>query len=212
MNYNNNYNVNNNVFSTSNNIEGYSNSNTEFFQSYNVPINTDYGTNGRVVFDIKSSVPNYTKYSGERQGSFNVVESLQGIHEQTPLNNAFFSQENTDRIQQEIRGLVYKITESDPDPILEGHRPVVISRQNDTQLQLVMRSIYLQYAKHTNEDILSQVKQLNDLVIKETVPGIITNVKSYIGYSKDIQKLPSPLDHPINPSMKGEKTYSLLNI
>ena len=115
-----------------------------------------------------------------------------------------------DIIQNAVKRSVYEITQRDNDPILTKHKPIVIGRQNETELQIIMRSIYLQYAKHVNYDIPQQINELNSLVVREAVPGIITNVKQYLGYSVDIQRMPMPMDLPVNPSNKGDKTYNLL--
>jgi hypothetical protein len=130
--------------------------------------------------------------------------------EASPLSNLFFSKENVDNVQTELKKTVYEICQNDNDPILTPHKPIIIGRQNDLQLQIIMRSIYLQYAKHLDYNIPQQIRELNDLVIREAVPDIITNVKQYLGYTTDIQRLPMPMDLPQYPSSKGQKTYSLL--
>lgn len=193
----------------------YGQSNTEFYMNenpsmYNQPINSDWGTNGRVFFDIKQSVPQYELYPNSNKPATNYENTLNYSQEGTPLSQAYFSKDNMEVLQRDIRNAVFALCERDNDPILTAHKPIRIGRQNDMQLQIIMRSIYLQFAKHLEYNIAQQIRELNDLVIREAVPDIITNLKQYLGYSADIQRLPMPMDLPQYPSSKGEKTYSLL--
>ena len=174
------------------------------------PINTDWGANGRIFFELRKPVPGYELYLNSTKPQSFYENTLNYSQEESPLSNAYFSMENVDSLQRDIRNMVYEICERDTDPILARHKPVRIGRQNDLQLQIIMRSIYLQYAKNLSYNIAEQIRELNDLVIKASIPDIITNLKQYIGYSADIQKLPVPMDLPQYPSSKGEKTYSLL--
>jgi hypothetical protein len=188
----------------------YGQSNSEFYQQYSGAVNSDFGTNGRVFFDIKKSVPGFDLFQGSSSQSPDIRSSLLYSQEETPLSKAYFSAQNMDAVQTGIRRSVYEITQRDTDPILTPHKPIVIGKQNETELQIIMRSIYLQYSKNVNYDIPGQISELNSLVIREAVPDIITNMKQYLGYAADIQRLPMPFDLPKNPSSKGEKTYSLL--
>jgi hypothetical protein len=190
----------------------YGQSNTDFYAQYSAqqPINTDWGTNGRVFFDIKKPVPEFDLYPNSNKSQAVFENTLNYSQEGTPLSNAYFSKENVEMIQRDIRNTVYELCQRDTDPILSPHKPIRIGNQNEMQLQIIMRSIFLQYAKHLDYNIGQQIRELNDLVIRESVPGIITNLKQYLGYSADIQRLPMPMDLPQYPSSKGEKTYSLL--
>ena len=190
----------------------YGQSNSEFYSNsvLGPPINTDWGKNGRVFFDVKQSAPSYDLYKNSNQPQTHFENTLNHTQEGTPLSTAYFSKDNMEALQRDIRNAVYEICQRDTDPILTGHKPIRIGRQNDMQLQIIMRSIYLQYAKHLNYNISQQIRELNDLDIREAEPDIITNVKKYLGNSNDIQRLPMPMDLPQYPSSKGEKTYSLL--
>jgi hypothetical protein len=191
----------------------YGMSNSDFYKQYSPdqgPVNTDWGTNGRVFFDIKKNVPSFDLYTNSNRPATNYENTLNYSQEGTPLSQAYFSRENMDALQRDIRAAVQEICARDTDPILTPHKPIAIGRQNDMQLQIIMRSIYLQFAKHLDYNIAGQIRELNDLVVREAVPDIITNLKQYLGYSADVQRLPMPMDLPQYPSSKGEKTYSLL--
>jgi hypothetical protein len=124
--------------------------------------------------------------------------------ETTPVSNLFFSKENVDRIQLLLKQEVINRTNVDNDPILNGYKPIIIKRQNDTELGIIMRSIYLQYSKNLSSNIEQQVNELNNIVIYDSVPKIITSIKQKIKYYYDIQNNPVPLDYGMNTSTKGE--------
>lgn len=188
-------------------------SNSDLFNQFNTPMDTDYGTNGRVYIDLEQPAGRYDLYQGSsqpRSDGSSFASTLRYVQESTPLSRAYFTPANVDRVQQDIRQTVMHVTNADTDPILNGHKPIYIGRQDDNQIETIMRSIYLQYAKHLDYNIDGQIKELNDIVIREAVPNIITNLKQYIGYVNDASRLPVPIDLPTNSSSKGEKSYSLL--
>jgi hypothetical protein len=193
------------------NVKQYEASNSDFYKmENNLPINTNYSTNGRVLFDIKSPAKQFNLFEENKMTQGNVSSVLNYSQESTPLSNTFFSETNIDNLQQLIRLEIFKQCERDNDPILTNHKPIHISNQNTTSLKIIMRSIYLQYGKNLPTNINQQVNELNKMVLQECVTSIITNLKQYLGYINDIQRLPNPMNHPSNVSSKGEKTYSLL--
>lgn len=118
------------------------------------------------------------------EGDYEFRETLTGIHEKSDLNEVFFSVENMEVIQKDIMRLVNEATKG----------KVTIGKQSQESLIIIMRSIYLKYAQHlptTENSIQNQVCTLNDHVLKYAVPNIITNIKQYIGYIKDVNAPPS---------------------
>ena len=71
-----------------------------------------------------------------------------------------------------------------------------------------MRSIYLQYGKNLKTDITDQIIDLNERVVNFSVKSIMTNIKQYVSYKKNINNLPTPMDLPMNMSNRGEKTLN----
>ena len=194
-----------------NGVKQYEASNSDFFAyENNTPRNSDFSTNGRVIFDIKKPSPQHMLFSEQNKTQGDVASTLNYSQEDTELSNAYFSRTNIDILHQLIKQEVYRKCEADTDPILTNHKPIHIAKQDETNLKIIMRSIYLQYAKNLPTDIDGQIRQLNNLVLNECVPDIITNLKQYLGYITDIQRLPNPLDHPSCMTSKGQKTYSLL--
>ena len=112
------------------------------------------------------------------------------------LSDIYFSIENINALQEGIRIRILN----------ESKGEYNISRQNDTELKIIIRSIYFQYAKHyTHIPVLQQVKDLNRLVLDFAVKDIISNIKMKEKYMKDISKFPEPLDLPELSTMKGTK-------
>lgn len=122
--------------------------------------------------------------------------ALRNIHEPTNVNEIFFSQRNCDALHEAIRYLVWKYS---------GCKHV-ISRQSDTELQVIMKGVYMDNAKHGNYDVLRQVRDLNALVLDFAVPRIVREINMYITYRSEIFKNPMPLPHPEDTSTAGSKT------
>ena len=87
-----------------------------------------------------------------------------------------------------------------------GHK---IARQSDLQLQIIMRSIYLQYSKNLNCDIKTQIKELNKKVLDYSLDRVITEILQFLEYKKTVTNIPHlSLVHPQNLSSSGEKSLT----
>jgi hypothetical protein len=122
---------------------------------------------------------------------------MRGNWLETTLSRAFFSPENTKIIQNAIRKEVYDRS---------GDKHWVIDEQSADELQIVMRSLYLQYAKNLEFDMPGQIRELNRLVIEWCVPRIMSEVQMYQYYLKDISTLPTPMPQPMSVSSAGSKS------
>jgi hypothetical protein len=152
--------------------------------------------NGRVTLDsdnIKDM--KMIDHSDERMNNFQ-VEALYGIQETSQLNQLFFSKKNMDNIQNMIRYNVY----------LKSENKFIIDKQSDIELEIIMRSIYLQYSPNLPNQITEQIRYLNKLVCDWSVEQIIPEVQQYIGYMKEIEYMPVPIDLPLNLSSKGSRS------
>jgi hypothetical protein len=119
------------------------------------------------------------------------------IHRNITKNNIsdlFFSSLNMNALQDGIRNRVYNETEQK------------ISRQSDIDLLIIMRSIYFTYAQNRPDDIVQQVRELNIRVLDETVPRVVSEVRTNLIYQKDICTLPVPMERSQNMSSAGTKT------
>ena len=154
--------------------------------------------NGRVRIDDEIFRGKFALHErGDSRVPF-AQQALRGVHVDTPLNQAFFSQANLGTIQNALRRRVYE----------KSGGQHVISAQDETQLQIVMRSIFLQYALHRDDDIAGQIRDLNERVLEYCVPIVYSNLLQYIGYKKDISRIPVPLEHALNVSQAGSKTLT----
>jgi hypothetical protein len=162
------------------------------------------GFNGRVNLDARPSAGGFL--ANPAQGGFGyrtavdqnpAQDLMRGNWMETNLSRGFFSPENTQIIQNAIRKDVFDRS---------GDKQWVIDEQSADELQIVMRSLYLQYAKNLEFDIPGQIADLNKLVINWCVPRIMSEVGMYQYYLKDISALPIPLPPPISMSSAGSKS------
>ena len=118
---------------------------------------------GRV--DLTGVIPiNYELFEGDKV-SHNFQNSLKGIQDNNILSRAFFSKRNINCIQKQIQKKVLDST---------NYR---IGRQSDLQLQIIMRSIYLQYSKNLNCDYTNQIRDLNIKVVNYAVDRVIVEIE-----------------------------------
>ena len=68
-----------------------------------------------------------------------------------------------------------------------------------------MRSIYFTYGKNNPSHIKEQITELNNLVLAEVVPKILSAIEGEIRYLFDASSNPMPLALPQFMSSKGEK-------
>jgi hypothetical protein len=141
--------------------------------------------------ESRMTVPTARLFAPEPGLASSVIkERINFRHSSTPLNESFFAPSNVDMIQREIRALVRQMVGAD------------IDRQSDTDLMLVMRSYYLQYAGETLE-------QLNERVIAFCSNRISVEVEAYRYYRADILDFPAPIARPIETNVYGTRTGEL---
>lgn len=122
-------------------------------------------------------------------------QALTSVVECNMLNQLYLSAENIENLQQRIRYEVYKAS----------NQQHVIGRQSDRELVVIMRSIYLTYGKNLPTNLKLQIAELNDLVLLEVVPKILSEIQTHIRYLWDSSTQPMPLSLPQNMSTKGQK-------
>lgn len=126
-----------------------------------------------------------------------VKENIQYRHSNTSLNKQFFSQENIDLLQARIQGDVRQMVGAE------------ISRQSDSDLMLVMRSYYLQYARNNPDEIAQELAELNDRVVAFCSNRIAVEVEAYRYFRKDILDFPDPIQRPIDTQIYGTRVGEL---
>ena len=112
-------------------------------------------------------------------------DTLKYYQTENLLSKVYFSKENIKMIQNMLRYNIW----------LNSDKKYIISNQDETQLTIIMRSIFLQYAKNLPNNIKEQIKTLNKYVLDWCIPKILTQVKQFIGYKYDITQVNKPLPY-----------------
>ena len=149
--------------------------------------------NGRIdILDYNKEEYNLYE-TGEKKCDFG--NSTKSIINETPIGKLFFSRKNIEFLHQMIIKNVYN----------QSNKQFKIAKQNELQLEIIMRSIYLQESKFLNCKLTDQLSELNKKVINTCTKNILVEIKQYLGYKKDVSINPTPLEHPKNLSKKGSK-------
>ena len=152
---------------------------------------------------------NFTVDDESLKGS-NTNSMFKNLYGETLLTFLFFSDKNVQNIQKLTRMTVYR------------HTKQVIDNQSNTELLVVMRSIFLAYSQHPKlidesmsekerKVLLAQytgeVDRLNQLVIDTCVPLIVSQLQQYLVYLHDASSPLRVMEKPLSTSVKGTKNY-----
>lgn len=149
-----------------------------------------------------TSVPAFLMFQSHDTFYHNMSQdALKGIQQESTLSKAFFHPKNVDLIQKLIIATVFK----------RSRGKYLIERQDDTDVQIVMRSIFLQRAKYLPDDIRGQIRELDEAVADEVWAGIISEIKAYNGYKKRAFGPMEIMDRPKNVSSAGRKMLPVYN-
>ena len=110
-------------------------------------------------------------------------EAVASIYETNDLSTQFFSQENVAYLQTAVNDEVYRRTQRQFQPSL-----------NLMDLKGIMRSLYLEHAKDTD-----QLQYLNQKVLDHCVPIVYNESVAYVKFIRDQNYLPMPLMAPLQP-------------
>lgn len=111
----------------------------------------------------------------------------------TPLSDAYFSDFN----KEYLHGAIIRA--------FKDKTGYTIERQNDFDLQALMRRVWTNLSQDPYSDIRNQVSKMNEQVVKEATDTISTGVLQQIVYLRDISSNPVPLDTPKSTSTYGNK-------
>lgn len=114
----------------------------------------------------------------------------------TPLGSAFFSEFNKETIHRQLIDFIKSKT---------GYE---IGRQNDGDVQSLMRVVYTDLAADPYTDVKNQVKAMNAEVVKRAQSTISTGMLQQLVYLRDIAENPVPLEVPVSTSTYGNKIPS----
>lgn len=174
-------------------------------------LNSDQENSQQIDISKLESPGSYAFTSDDKQLSGSNTRFLfKNLYGETPLTFLFFSEDNITNIQNLSKMLVYK------------QMNYVISDQNVTDLQIVMRSIFLAYSEHPplldetmpKEKInmllkmyTQEVARLNQLVIDTIVPDICSQVQAYLDYLRDAGTPLRTIPRAQSTSIAGTKAY-----
>ena len=122
--------------------------------------------------------------------------------EQGDLETTFFSDENISLINKQLILSVFKKTKGQ----------IKINDQSKASLIIVMRYIFLEYARHLPYDVAGQIRELNCQVVGEVLPKIITEATQRIAYLEEINGPRKVLPLPINVNKNNRSLQSVTSI
>ena len=114
----------------------------------------------------------------------------------TELLTNYFSDKNIQKIQTKLKNTVKK----------EIH--LSIDNQSCDEIYQVMLYVYRVYGRNVTS-VNQEIEYLNNIVIKEISPSVISNVLQYVNYKKDISKPQSVMPHGKATHIKGENSLAL---
>ena len=153
----------------------------------------DFYGRGMIPMRANEATKPYDLFSGSSQHQDTNVSIISNIIVPNALSRTFFSNDNVERLQNQIVNEVYRLSQKS------------ISKQSYQELQIIMKSMYLQYSQNVKDDIEGQVLTLNKYVVDECVRIIVSNVIQYNKYITDITSPIPVMNLPQSVSNKGYK-------
>lgn len=159
---------------------------------------TPFNSNGQLMSSAQfDTFQEHKPFTGTdfNVGMKNVFEN--GKYDDEPVGRIFFSGENVKRLQQQIKKAVKDTT----------HGKYVLDEDQDTtDLLIAMRGTYMEHGEFRPTQIIHQVKELNKRLVAGIIPDMITEIKQYYDYLKDVNEPIKPIDRPMNVSNAGRRT------
>jgi hypothetical protein len=116
--------------------------------------------------------------------------ATEGLWNETPLSQSFFSRENIQIIQNGIRAGVYH----------RSNGQYVIGPQDCDSIKIIMRSVFLQHSANKPSNIPQQIEELNKIVLNYCIQQIYSEAQGYMKYVDDVSTLVVPIAHPVQTS------------
>jgi len=139
----------------------------------------------------------YEKFQESTNSSYDRARyATKSFFEKNEITKLFFSDENVKRIQKKIKQDIYIKTKG---------QYTLDEDQDESDLVIAMRAVYLDKCKNLQGQTVRQVKLLNQQTVNYVVPDMITNIKQYFGYIKDINQPLIPMMRPMNVNNAGRK-------
>ena len=139
----------------------------------------------------------YEKYELYNNNDYDRARTAtQSLFEINDITRIFFSNENMKRIQRKIRDEICRITKG---------QYTLECDQDESDLTIIMRAVYIDNCKNLPDNPIRQVKILNQQTVDYLIPDLISSVKQYFGYIRDINQPLQPIARPMNASFGGRK-------
>jgi len=122
--------------------------------------------------------------------------AIRSLHANTELSRVFFSDKNIKRLQKMIKKAIFKRS--------NGKFKLDVD-QEERDILITMRAVYLEYGRFMPGEIVRQAKRLNNKVIEEVLPSMMTELKQYYGYLHEINGPLKPIARPLNVSNAGRR-------
>ena len=134
----------------------------------------------------------------------NIIKNQYKVSEckQGDLEQIFFSNNNIGLINKQLILSIYKKTNGE----------IKINEQSKQNLLIVMKYIYVEYAKHLPYNIVEQIKELNCRVVGEISPQIISEVNQRIEYLNHINNPRELIPLPSSDNIKNKSLQSTSTI
>lgn len=170
------------------------------------PIKEDYETvvaTGRVTnIGPDTKYPQFQLFQENHKGTEdNFYDSLSGIMENSIVAKVFFSGKNITNLHNRIVEGVFR----------KSGGKIRIGRQSDTELKIIMRSIFLQLSSNAGCKIQEQVKTLNKYVLDYAVDNVLVGAVGQANFIRDITKPMEIRPNPQNTNIKGVNTAMMPN-
>jgi len=148
----------------------------------------NHSTNGRVDImtpDTNNLFQMYDKIPAHQCTTYR--DALEGQWDTSKLSDIYFSKNNIQRLQNEIRKGIYD----------KSNGQYVIGEQDCDTLKVIMRSIFLQYSANMSTKIEDQIHSLNTMVLNYCIPQVFSEAQAYIKYLSDASSMYVPMEHPV---------------
>lgn len=117
--------------------------------------------------------------------------------DENDLNTRFFSRANVSSIQTKLQSRVYKKTQR------------IIDAQNEDDLFVIMRGIFVLTATNPDDDIDVQIQSLNDHVLDVIERQVLVGLKALEKYDERINSPLVPIARGLDTNKYGETNGEL---
>ena len=121
--------------------------------------------------------------------------------ENSIVAKVFFSGKNINNLHNKIIDGVFR----------KSGGKIRIGRQSDTELKIIMRSIFLQNADNVGCKIQEQVMTLNKHVLDYCIDNVLVGAVGQANFIRDITKPMDIRPNPQNTNIKGVNTAMMPN-